>query len=143
VSSLQQIRDAIKTTVGNAIAALTPYDTIPGAPVLPALAVMPAPSETADFVVSMGRGTDTWRFDLVVLVSARDEDLAQDDLDGFISGAGAFSIRQAIWNARTLGLADCNAHVSGVTGYNLAYTVCSIDHVAATLRLVVHTSGTA
>lgn len=142
MSSLLAIRDAIKTTLGAAIATLTPYDTVPAEPNLPAVVVVPAPSDTADFVVAMGRGTDTWRFDLIVLVQAGDEDVAQDQLDSYITGAGSTSIREAIWNTRTLGLADCNAHVAAVTGYNLAFTACSIDHIAASLRLVVHTTGT-
>lgn len=139
MASLKQIRDAIKTTVESAVPAMHGYDTVPESPNLPAFVVQPIDS---DFHITMARGTDTWNFDLVVLVSWGDSDLAQDELDGYISGAGAASIRQAVFNARTLGLAGTDATVSGVTEYGVK-TAAAVEHLGAVLRLTVHTSGTA
>lgn len=138
MASVTEIRDAIKTTIGAAITSLHIYDTVPDSPELPALIVQPTLS---DFHVAMGRGTDRWEFDLIVLVSWGDSDLAQDQLDGYITGAGASSIRQAVFNARTLGLTAVDATIAGLSEYGIK-TAAAIDHVGAVLRLVVHTSGT-
>jgi hypothetical protein len=140
VASLSDIRDALRDTVVAAIPALTGYDTIPGSPNLPAFAVIPV---EADFAVAMGRGADTWLLDLFVLVSSRDEALGQGELDQYVTGAGTKSIRQAVFTTRALGLSNVDAHVAGMTGYNLGFSAAQIDHIGATLRVVVTTTGTA
>lgn len=144
MASLSAIRTAIKATIESAITSLRVYDKVPDAAhVLPCVVVQPAAGETADFAVSMGRGTDTWRFDLHVLAPASaDGEVAQAGLDPYVTGAGSFSIRQAIFNARTLGLSGVDAHVAGVTGYGFRFESTQIEHVGATLNLVVHTPGT-
>jgi hypothetical protein len=141
MSSLSVIRDAIKSTVGTAIDALSVYDTVPESPNLPALVVMPA-EDAADFQTAMGRGLDTWNFDLFVLCSYAEAELGQDALDSYVTGAGATSIREAIFNAKALGLTDCSAHVASVRNYGARFAAAGIDHVGAVLRLVVLTSGT-
>lgn len=140
MSSLTQIRTALRDTIIAAIPELSGYDTIPGSPNLPAVAVMPAES---DFLAAMGRGVDTWQLDVIVLVSPSDEQLGQTQLDQYVTGAGDKSVRAAVFAARTLGLDDVDAHVTGMTGYNLAYSAVQIDHIGAALRVVVHTPGTA
>lgn len=141
MAGLEAIRDAIKTTLEAEVAGLHAYDTVPDAThVLPCVVVMPT---TASFDVAMGRGVDTWYFDLLVMVAAGEMDTAQDALDELVTGAGPRSIRQAIWSKRTLGLADVDAHVSGMTGYGLRAEAAGIDHLGARLALVVHTKGTA
>lgn len=139
MASLKAIRDAIKETVESAIPSITCYDTVPESPNLPAVIVQPA---VGDFNVAFGRGTDRWEFDLIVLVSWGESDVAQDELDGYISGAGETSIRQAIFNARKLGLTDTDASVSAMSEYG-GKTAAAMDHLGAVLRLVVVTSGTA
>jgi hypothetical protein len=140
MAGLAAIRDAVKTTLESTIASLTAYDTVPEASNLPAACVVP---DTADFDIAMGRGTDTWTFDLYVLVSSADMDLAQDQLDGFVTGAGANSIRAVIYANQTLGLSQVNAHVSRMSEYGAKFRQSELDHVGAVLRLVVHTTGTA
>jgi hypothetical protein len=140
MSSLAQIRDAIKATVGASIPSLFVYDTVPGSPNLPALVVMPA-EDAADFQVAMGCGLDTWNFDLFVLCSYAEATIGQDALDSYVTGAGATSIREAIFNAKALGLADCSAHVASVRNFGARFAAAGVDHVGAVLRLVVLTSG--
>jgi hypothetical protein len=139
MASLEAIRDAIATTLGG-LGNLTAYDTVRDVANLPAVVAIPA---EADFTVAMGRGVDTWTLDLLVLVSDREMDIAQDQLDGFVTGAGATSIRQQIFNNRTLGLANTDAHVAGMREYGSQYKLAKIGHVGAKLQLVVHTPGTA
>lgn len=140
MASLSAIRDAIKTTVAAAVTSLHGYDTFPESPNLPAFIVVPA---TTDFLVAMGRGVDTYEFNVVVLAPYADADIGQDAVDGFVTGAGSNSIRQAIWNNRALGLSDVDAHVAGMNSYGATYEGVGIEHVGASLRVVVHTIGTA
>lgn len=142
MSSLTVIRTAIKTTIQDNIAGLRGHDTIPDAISPPAFVVVPV---EADFAVAMSRGTDTWNFDILVLVSKASTRTAQDALDAYVTGAGASSIRQVIFNNRTLGLADTTAHIAGMSRekYDLTYTVGAIDYAGATLPLIVQTSGQA
>lgn len=139
MASLTSIRGGIKATLDGNIASLHAYDKVPERPNLPA--VVPVPVE-ADFDVAMGRGTDTWFFDLFVLTSHADAELGQDSLDSFVTGAGATSIRQVIFQNKTLGLSNVDAHVSGMRNYGATFEAVGVDHVGAVLRLVVHTKGT-
>lgn len=141
MASLEAIRDGIKTTIETAVTTLHVYDTVPdSANVLPAVIVVPF---TSDFEVSMGRGLDTWEFDLWVLVSMSEMGIKQDSLDAYVSGAGSSSIRQAIFNNRTLGLSSTDAHVSQMLEYGARFATAGYPHLGARLRLLVHTPGTA
>jgi hypothetical protein len=136
MSSLATIRDAIKTTLDAALADVYVYDIIPDNPTLPAICVMPAESE---FDLSADRGDDTWNFDLIVLVSRGSDRAGQDKLDTLVTGGGTPSIRRIIYAARTLGLADVDARVTGMSGYGATLEAINIDHYSARLRLVART----
>lgn len=138
MASLASIRTAVKATLETAITGLHVYDKVAGVVLVPAVVVEPV---TADFLVAMGRGTDTWQFDLHVLVSEADETVGQAALDPYVSGAGSQSIRAAVFAARTLGLASTDAHVAAVTAYGGQFESAGIPHIGATLRLIVHTKG--
>lgn len=131
------VRDAIVATVTGAIPALNGYDTVPDAPNLPALIVQPATCLFADEFVQ--RGMDVWEFDLLVLVSARDMELAQDELDAFVTGAGDSSIRLVVRNNRSLGLDGTTSFVDRLDSYGARFDAAQVDHVGAVLRLVVRT----
>lgn len=139
MASLSEIRDAVKTTLESAIEGLTAYDTVPEVSNLPAAVVVPL---TADFDVAMGRGTDTWEFDIPVLVSFTDADIAQDSLDDFVTGAGGKSIRQAVFQNKTLGLSDVDAHISEMSDYGSSFEMASVQNIGAKLHLIVYTKGT-
>jgi hypothetical protein len=140
MATLAAIRDAIKTTITDNVTGLRVHDTIPDVVNLPAVVVVP---RTADFDVAMGRGIDTWEFDLFVMVSKGSTRAAQDALDAYVTGAGTSSIRQVIFTNRTLGLSNTDAHVARLIGYDLTFEASNVDHVGAALRLIVHTPGTA
>ncbi len=139
MSTLAQIRDGIVTTIDAGISGLRIYGRVPASPILPCVIVIPT---AADFDVAMGRGSDTWRFDMHVLVSAGSDEVGQRKLDSYVTGGGSSSIRQVVFNARTLGLADTTAHVSEMVAYGLGMEAVEIEHIYATLILVVETSGT-
>lgn len=141
MASLIQIRDGVKTTLEAAISGIKVYPTVESATVLPAVVVMPNDS---DFLVAMGRGTDTWNLNLIVMVAPGVPEVAQRQLDGYITGAGNNSIRAALFNS-TLGLVGTNAHVTGLVPgtYNGKFESAGVAHIGAMLGLVVHTPGTA
>jgi hypothetical protein len=139
MASLASVRTAVKTTLENAISGLRGYDKVAAAVQVPSFVVVPG---TADFVATMGRGNDTWEFDLHVLVSEADEVVGQAQLDEYVTGAGAKSIRQAIFTNNTLGLTHTNAHIAGMSAYGVRFEQTEIQHIGATLRLIVHTRGT-
>lgn len=142
MASLKAIRTATKTTLEANLAGVMVHRTIPGGVNSTAIVVRPSLDQTADFHVAMARGTDTWNLELLVLASTADIELGQDELDDYIAGAGAKSIRAVVFANRTLGLSDgTDAHVSGVTGYG-TYEVGAAQHVGAILPLIVHTPGT-
>lgn len=138
MSSVAAIRTAAKTTILAAVPSLFGYNHVPKVTNLPAFVVQPAAS---NFNAAMGRGADTHEFDIYVLVSGRDDDLAQTELDEYVTGAGAKSIRAAVFATPSLGLSDCHAHISGMRGYGGSFNVGDVDHVGAILTLVVHTAG--
>lgn len=139
MASLSAIRTALKTTITAAVAGLNGYENIPESINPPAFMVVP---RSTDFQKAFGRGLDSYAFDVIVLISRRDDDLAQIDLDPFITGGGSKSIRQAIFNARDLGI-GVDASVTGMADYGAAYTVGNTDYVGARLTVEVLTSGTA
>ncbi len=140
MSGLETIREHIKTTIEAAISTLHGYDIVPdSANVLPCFVIVPF---TADFDKAMARGTDTWDIDLLVLTSTSTMVTGQNSLDSFISGAGTNSIRQAIFQAPSLGLSDTNAHVSQMLEYGMRFSIAGFDHIGARLRLMVITKGT-
>lgn len=140
MATLSALRDAVKTTLTANLSGVEVYDTIPDVVLTPAIVVVPA---EADFNIAMGRGTDRWEFDLYVLCQRAVSDEGQDQLDAYATGAGALSIRQIVFNNKTLGVTDTDAHVSGMRGYAETFPVAQIPHVGAILRLVVLTPGTA
>jgi hypothetical protein len=136
MATFAEIRSAVKTTVEDNIDGLKVYPRVPGNATSRALVVRPA--IPTDFNVVMRRGTDTWQIDLVVVIGLGDMDVAQQHLDGYVDGGGANSIRKVIFDNRTLGLANTDAHVSGLIAYGDTVNA-SYDNISATLRLVVHT----
>lgn len=141
MAGLKEIRDGVKATVDANVDGLQAYAKVEDIVNLPALLVLPVES---NFNVAFGRGSDTYQIDLFVMVSRVVPRVGQNSLDAFVTGAGPQSIRQAIFNNRTLGLADgTEAHVSGMSRYGGTFPAASIEHIGAALRLVVTTPGTA
>lgn len=141
MASIAQIRAGIKTIIENNIGDIIVYRRTPQIAHPPCVVVSLAQDETADFDKAMGKGMDTWNYDLFVLAPDRDDEIGQDDLDQFIDGDGDKSIRAAIFANPTLGLANTNAHISGVSQYGANFESADIQHIGAVMRLVVHTKG--
>ena len=138
MSTLAEITDGMKTTLNN-ISGLRCYDNVPDMGLnFPAAFIVPTDIQ---FDLAMQRGTDLYTFDLLVAVQRADSRTAQDKLDAFITGSGSSSIRQIIFNNRTLGLSDTDARVVNVSNYAADVNLNGIDGVGANMTIEVYTKG--
>jgi len=138
MATLSQIRDGLKTTVSN-ISGLRCYDTVPDNAInFPVAIFIPSAIE---FDLAMQRGTDLYTFDMLVAVQRADSRTAQDKLDAFVTGSGSSSIRQIIYNNKTLGLSDTDARVVNMSNYAADVNLNGVDGVGANLEIQVYTKG--
>jgi len=106
MATMSEIRDGLKTTISG-ISGLRCYDVIPDNAInFPVAMFIPT---NIEFDLAMQRGTDLYTFDVLIAVQRSDARTAQDKLDAFVTGSGSSSIRQIIYNNRTLGLANTDA----------------------------------
>lgn len=141
MASLQSVRDGIKTTLESNVNGLRVYDIVPDYSInFPVAIVLPV---SIEFNVAMQRGTDLYTFDILVAVERGNSRTAQDKLDAYITGAGSSSLRQAIFNNRTLGLDNTDATITGVSNYAGDVNLNGIDAVGANISLEVYTKGSA
>ncbi len=138
MATLAQIRTGTKATVAAAVSGIFGYDQVESVTHLPAFVVIPRAS---NFNLAMGRGADEHDLDIIVLASKRDLKLAQTELDKFVSGVGASSIRAAVFATKDLGLSNTNAHIAGMSDYGRPMDVAGQECLSATLALKVYTSG--
>lgn len=139
MASLTEIRTALALTLKNTINGLACYPLVPESVNVPAAMVAPRDS---DFQLAMGRGFDGYGLDVIVLVGRADDQVAQLALDDYVNGFGDKSIRQAVWNARDLGLSGVEANVTGMSDYGATFEVGGVDYVGARLAVKVLTPGT-
>ena len=138
MATMAQIRDGWKTTISN-ISGLRVYDTVPDQAInVPVCLFIPT---SIEFDLAMQRGTDRYEFELTVAVQRSDSRTAQDKLDAFVTGSGSSSIRQIIFNNRTLGLSDTDARVVEMNNYAADVSLNGIDAVGANLTIEVFTKG--
>jgi len=138
VATLAEITDGMKTVLSN-ISGLRCYDNVPDMGLnFPAAFIVPTEIE---FDLAMQRGTDLYTFDMLVAVQRADSRNAQDKLDAFITGSGSSSIRQVIYNNRSLGLSETDARVTNMTNYAADVNLNGIDGIGATLNIEVYTKG--
>jgi hypothetical protein len=105
MTTMSQLRDALKTRLATIGGDLSPYDTWPGIINTPAALVMPI---QADFHLAMGSpGYEEVKFEVLLLLQVGDMEYAQDDLDAYVDPSGVKSIKAAIEGDVTLaGIAD-------------------------------------
>jgi hypothetical protein len=139
MAALQDVRDGIKTTLENNISGLRVYDVVPDYALnFPVAIVLPV---NINFNIAMQRGTDQYTFDILVAVERGNSRTAQDKLDQYITGQGSSSLRQAIFNNRTLGLDNTDATITGVSNYAADVNLNGIDAIGANVSLEVYTKG--
>lgn len=145
MASLFEIRTAIREAINAQIEGMIVYDHPDEIMEVPCIVVELSPKDTADFKGAMGRGLDTWNFDLCVLVStAGDTGIAHQELSEYISGAGPKSIREIFFELPSLCDDGTDGFVDGIRDYGGKFQQASernIAHLGAIVRLVVRTPG--
>lgn len=98
MASVSTVRAGLKDRLATITKFLQTYPTAPGTPMVPCAFVLPGPIE---FDETMDRGCDDLSFTVVVLVAKATDQLAQENLDPYLSGSGAQSIKQAVEDETT------------------------------------------
>ena len=141
MATFAELRDAIITVLDDALRDVHLYAKVVDRANLPAIVVQPA---EATFPFTMGRAEDEWQFDLNVMVPYSEATIAQNQLDAFLSGSGATSIRQILMRNRGLSRSDVlAAYVAGMSDYGANFTMAGVDNVGCKLRVIVATTGPA
>lgn len=143
MASIDALRTALVTTLEGNISGFKCYRMVPeNALVVPCALIE---LDSTNFMVSMGRGTDTHQITLLVLVSYNHSEIAQTNLDPYVAGSGTRSIREVIWNNRDLGVSGWNATVTQMYDYGMRYVSTLQGHgheqIGARLAMTVHTRG--
>lgn len=114
-------------------------------PNYPAVLIQPA---TATFTTPLARnsGQDVYEFDLVILVSGADLQVAQESLDEYLALSGPNSIRQLLNANPKLGLVGDNsrttARIERMESYGITQSRDpAVKDFGAVLRLIVRTTG--
>lgn len=94
MASVTSIRTGLKTAA-ETIAGVHGYYTVPPTILTPAAIVEPG-DPVIVFDETMGRGSDDLAFSLLLLVQLTDLASAQAELDGYLAGDGATSVKAAI-----------------------------------------------
>ncbi len=114
--SIPLIRDALKARI-DTIDSLETYDTMPTEVAVPAAIVYPSPGTFLTYQTMDGAAD--LEFVVIVLVSAGVDDLAQDELDGYLAEVGADSVKAAIDADPRLGNTVDYASVGSAQNYGL------------------------
>jgi hypothetical protein len=145
MASLPELRTALYDILST-VDDLTVYTfTSETNPNYPALLIQPA---TATFTTQLARNTgqDVYEFDLVILVSGADLQVAQDSLDAYLALSGPNSIRQLINENPKLGLVGdlsrTTARIDRMESYGITLSRdVGVRDFGAVLRLIVRTTG--
>jgi hypothetical protein len=142
MATFAELRDAIIAVLDEALPeelGVSLYAKVVDRANLPAIVVQPA---EATFPFTAGAAQDEWQLDLVVMVSFGDAELAQDQLDQFLSGGGPLSIRQIFMRNKALGRNDVMAaYVAGMSDYGANFTMAGVENIGCKLRVIVATTG--
>lgn len=140
MATFAELRDAIIAVLDDALPDnVHTYAKVVDRANLPAIVVKPVDA-TFPFVAAAAE--DEWQFDLIVMTSARDVVLAQEELDAFLSGGGPTSIRQIFMRNKALGRNDVlAAYVSGMSDYGVSFAMAGVDNLGCRLRVIVATTG--
>jgi len=132
-ATLSDVRKALSDTIRQADIGVYTYAQVRDKGHLPAVIIEPVES---DFHLAFNRGSDTWDFNLFVLVRGADEDAAQRKLDKYVSGHGPNSIREIVANNKGLGLPEgsVEATVYKLSAYGGEFKWNNNEHIGAILR---------
>jgi hypothetical protein len=147
MAGLGRIRAGLGAVLSTLPAVMT-YPRLSGVVNIPAGGVALVIGRAAgDYMQAMAGGANLYTWDLYVIASMRDEGLATDDLDPYLSAAGDRSIRTAVFANRGLGVldeagaVDVDAWVTGFEGYGGEFDDVEMAHLGAIVKVSTVTSG--
>lgn len=145
MAGLAELRTALYDVL-SAIDDLSVYTFTPETnPNYPALLIQPV-SATFTTVLARQGGQDVYEWDLVILVSGADLEVAQEALDTYLALSGPNSIRQLINENPKLGLVNdlsrTTARIERMESYGITQSRDpEVRDFGAVLRLIVRTTG--
>lgn len=125
------VRDGLKTNLG-AISGLRVYDIVPDV-IVPICAIVGQLDFTFD--INNARGLDQANLDIFVIVQRFSERSGQDNLDKYLAGTGAYSIKAAIESDRSLAGACSTLRVTSAESGT--YSSGDTDFLSYRYRLTV------
>lgn len=144
MASIRDIKNGIYDTLTLAGLDVSVYRHQPAtSPNYPAVVVQPAATDYTSITARKG-GQDVYEFDLIVLVSGAELDVAQEALDDYLDPTGDLSIRALFEANRTLGLDDNRtvAWIDRMSEYGVSLSRDpDIQDLGAVLRLIVRTTN--
>jgi hypothetical protein len=138
MASYSSVRSGLKTRLETISSpAWQVYARAPGNPVIPCAIVLPGQPAIV-FDATMGRGSDDLRYRVLVLIGKPDDELAQENLDPYLAGSGAQSVKAAVEGAAIAGTSF--AVVQEVSEYG-DVTYAGKDYLGAEFAVIVNAPG--
>ncbi len=137
MASVSAIRDGLKTRLAT-ISGLAAYDTVPGQINPPAAVVT---RRRTAFDATMARGSDDLTFVVLLFVSFAEHHTAQEDLDAYLAGSGAASVKAAVEVDPSLG-GTCDFARVAAAEADRVVTYAGVDYLAVEFIVEVTADGT-
>lgn len=139
MASVTALRNAMAARLAT-IDGLHAYARVPKEVNVPAAVVLPQPGAAIEFDATMGRGSDDFVFLVTVVITDVIDDLGQAQLDPYLDGSGAQSVKQVLEADNSLGGTAHHVHVAGVVDYG-EITYAGRPYVGAEFLVRVTASG--
>lgn len=133
MSTLAQIRTAIKTTLEASVTSLVVYEKAGDVTQSPSVVLVPKDEMVGP---SFGGGC-IYDFELIVMTERQPLEVAQARLDLLVDKGSASSIPTVINDSPSLGLADVDAYVGKMSDYGKEYVSQGATYIGAVLAMKV------
>ena len=133
--SVSELRQGLATNLAT-ISGLRASSFVPDNPTPPITVVVP---KNIQFDAAMGRGMDTYTFDVLVIAQRASERNAQSLLDGYCNPTGSSSVKTAIESDKTLGGKAFDLRVTEMSNYT-SLAIGETQYLAATFTVTVITA---
>lgn len=133
MTTIAELRTGLATNLAS-IRGLRTSAFVPDNPTPPIAVVIPA---RVEYDTAMGRGLDTYTFNVTVIAARASERSAQQVLDSFCSSTGSLSVKAALESDKTLGGTANGLRVTELSEYG-PLSVGETQYLAATFSVTVY-----
>jgi hypothetical protein len=133
MSTLAQIRTAVKTTLEAGVSNIVVYEKAGDVTQSPSVVLVPKD----EMVGPSFAGGSIYDFDLIVMSERQPIQVAQTRLDLLLDKGSSGSIPSVINDSNGLGLADVDAYVGKMTDYGKEYVSQGATYIGAVLAMKV------